>query len=41
LAEYAASSWDREQLIIEAAPWGPQWLPGDSPEEIAVSRDGH
>ena len=28
-----------EKLIIKAAPWGPQWLPGDFVGEIAVSWD--
>ena len=28
-----------EKLIIKAAPWGPQWLPGDFSEDIAVSWD--
>ena len=30
---------NQEKLIIKAAPWGPQWLPSDYPEEIAVSWD--
>jgi uncharacterized protein (DUF849 family) len=28
-----------EKLIIKAAPWGPQWKPGDFSEDIAVSWD--
>jgi uncharacterized protein (DUF849 family) len=28
-----------EKLIIKAAPWGPQWLPGDFSDDIAVSWD--
>ena len=28
---------NQEKLIIKAAPWGPQWLPNDFPEDIAVS----
>ena len=28
-----------EKLIIKAAPWGPQWLPGDFSQDIAVSWD--
>ena len=30
---------NQEKLIIKAAPWGPQWLPSDFPEDIAVSWD--
>jgi uncharacterized protein (DUF849 family) len=30
---------NQEKLMIKAAPWGPQWLPGDYPEDIAVSWD--
>lgn len=30
---------NQEKLIIKAAPWGPQWLPRDYPEDIAVSWD--
>ena len=28
-----------QKLIIKAAPWGPQWLPSDFKEDIAVSWD--
>jgi uncharacterized protein (DUF849 family) len=28
---------NQEPLIITAAPFGPQWMPGDYPEDIAVS----
>lgn len=28
-----------EKLIIKAAPWGPQWLPDDFAQDIAVSWD--
>jgi uncharacterized protein (DUF849 family) len=28
---------NQEPLIIKAAPWGPQWLPSDFPEDIDVS----
>jgi uncharacterized protein (DUF849 family) len=31
---------NQEKLIIKAAPWGPQWLPGDFSEDIDVSWDG-
>ena len=27
------------RLIITAAPYGPQWMPSDYPEDIAVSWD--
>ena len=30
---------NQNPLIITAAPWGPSWLPGDYPEDIAVSWD--
>jgi uncharacterized protein (DUF849 family) len=30
---------NQNPLIITAAPWGPAWLPGDYPEDIAVSWD--
>jgi uncharacterized protein (DUF849 family) len=28
---------NQEKLVITAAPYGPEWLPGDFPEDIAVS----
>jgi hypothetical protein len=34
-----AAPWDHGKLIIRTAPWGPQSLPGDYPEKIAVSCD--
>jgi uncharacterized protein (DUF849 family) len=30
---------NQEKLVIQVAPYGPQWLPGDFPEDIAVSMD--
>src|SRR5215470_17039656 len=30
---------NQEKLVITAAPYGPEWLPSDFPEEIAVSMD--
>jgi uncharacterized protein (DUF849 family) len=30
---------NQEPLIITVAPYGPQWLPSDYPEDIAVSWD--
>ena len=28
---------NQDELIICAAPYGPEWLPGDFPEDIAVT----
>ena len=28
---------NQEPLIITVAPYGPQWMPSDYPEDIAVS----
>jgi uncharacterized protein (DUF849 family) len=30
---------NQEKLVITAAPYGPEWLPADFPEDIAVSMD--
>src|ERR1700755_2674387 len=30
---------NQEKLVITAAPYGPEWLPSDFPEDIAVSMD--
>ncbi len=30
---------NQDPLIITAAPYGPQWMPSDYPEDIAVSWD--
>ena len=30
---------NQDELIINAAPYGPEWLPSDFPEDIAVSMD--
>ncbi len=30
---------NQEPLVIQCAPYGPQWLPSDYPEDIAVSMD--
>lgn len=30
---------NQEKLVIQVAPYGPQWLPGDFPEDIPVSMD--
>ena len=28
---------NQEKLVIQVAPYGPQWLPGDFPEDIPVT----
>ena len=28
---------NQQKLVIQVAPYGPQWLPGDFPEDIPVS----
>ena len=30
---------NQEELIINVAPYGPEWLPGDFPEDIAITLD--
>jgi uncharacterized protein (DUF849 family) len=30
---------NQEKLVITAAPYGPEWLPSDFPEDIAISMD--
>ena len=30
---------NQDELIINVAPYGPEWLPGDFPEDIAVTLD--
>ena len=30
---------NQEKLLITAAPYGPEWIPSDFPEDIAVSMD--
>ena len=30
---------NQDELIINVAPYGPEWLPGDFPEDIAVTMD--
>jgi hypothetical protein len=30
---------NQQKLVIQVAPYGPQWLPGDFPEDIPVSWD--
>ena len=32
---------NQEDLVITAAPYGPEWLPSDFPEDIAVTMDQH
>lgn len=32
---------NQEKLVITVAPYGPQWEPGDFPEDIPVSMDEH
>ncbi len=32
---------NQEKLVITAAPYGPEWIPSDFPEDIAVSMDEH
>ena len=30
---------NQDELVITAAPYGPEWLPSDFPEDIAVSME--
>jgi hypothetical protein len=30
---------NQEKVVITAAPYGPEWVPSDFPEDIAVSMD--
>src|SRR5215470_19484902 len=30
---------NQEKLVITAAPYGPEWMPSDFPEDIAVTMD--
>ena len=30
---------NQDELIINVAPYGPEWLPGDFPEDIAITLD--
>ncbi|MBS0522063.1 MAG: 3-keto-5-aminohexanoate cleavage protein [Proteobacteria bacterium] len=32
---------NQEKLVITAAPYGPEWMPSDFPEDIPVSMDEH
>ncbi len=32
---------NQEKLVITVAPYGPEWMPGDFPEDIPVSMDEH
>ena len=32
---------NQDPLIITAAPYGPEWMPSDFPEDIPVSMDEH
>ena len=32
---------NQEKLVITAAPYGPEWLPTDFPEDIPVSMEEH
>ena len=32
---------NQEKLVITAAPYGPEWIPGDFPEDIPVSMEEH
>jgi len=32
---------NQEKLVITAAPYGPEWVPSDFPEDIAVTMDEH
>jgi uncharacterized protein (DUF849 family) len=32
---------NQEKLVITAAPYGPEWMPADFPEDIPVSMDEH
>ena len=30
---------NQEKLVITCAPYGPEWIPSDFPEDIAVTRE--
>ena len=32
---------NQEKLVITAAPYGPEWIPSDFPEDIPVSMEEH
>jgi uncharacterized protein (DUF849 family) len=32
---------NQEKLVITVAPYGPEWMPSDFPEDIPVSMDEH
>ena len=32
---------NQEDLVITAAPYGPEWMPADFPEDLPVSMDEH
>ena len=32
---------NQEKLVITAAPYGPEWMPSDFPEDIPVTMDEH
>ena len=32
---------NQEKLVITAAPYGPEWMPADFPEDIPVTMDEH
>ena len=32
---------NQDKLVITVAPYGPEWAPGDYPEDIPVSMDEH
>ena len=32
---------NQEDLVITAAPYGPEWMPADFPEDLPISMDEH
>ena len=32
---------NQEKLVITAAPYGPEWMPADFPEDIPLTMDEH
>jgi len=32
---------NQQKLVITAAPYGPEWIPADFPEDIPVSMEEH
>jgi len=32
---------NQQKLVITVAPYGPEWMPSDFPEDIPVTMDSH